>query len=127
MVLNNVFQTNELISKALHATQLRNSVITHNIANVDVPGFRRGVVEFESYFQNELDRSERTGSRINTRNIQPSLSFSNENLPHRLDGNNVDIEHEMVSLYQNSARYETMAISLMNNYRRINVVLNSNI
>lgn len=127
MLLNNVFATNELITSALQASQKRHNVITHNIANVDVPGFRRGVVEFESMFQEELSRAERNGGRFDLRNVTPTLTFSQMDLPHRMDGNNVDIELEMVALYQNSARYETMSISLMNNYRRINAVLNSNI
>ena len=127
MVMNNVFATNDLISEALQAAQLRNSVISHNIANVDVPGFRRGIVEFENVFRDEIERAGAEGRRVDTSRVTPTITFSNVDLPHRNDGNNVDIEVEMVSLYQNSARYETMSVSLMNNYRRINAVLSANI
>ena len=126
MVMNNVFATNDLISQALQASQLRNSVISHNIANVDVPGFRRGIVEFESMFKEEIDRATREGDR-EFREVEPTVNFNGMDLPHRNDGNNVDIEVEMVSLYQNSARFEAMSVSLMNNYRRINAVLTANI
>jgi len=127
MVLNNLFANNDLIGKAMEATSLRHDAILNNIANVDVPGFQRGIVEFESYLERELSRNGDQPGNINFNNIRPSIHTSNEHLAHRLDGNNVDIEMEMVGLYQNSTRYDVLANSLMNNYRRINAAINSNI
>lgn len=127
MLFNNLFTKNDLIGKAMHATTIRHDAILNNIANIDVPGFQRSIVEFETYLDRELSRVENHGGSINIGNIQPSVRVSHENLAHRLDGNNVDIEMEMVSLYQNSARYDVMANSIMNNYRRINAAINSNI
>lgn len=127
MIFNSLFKTNDIIGQAMHATTARHNVILNNIANVDVPGFKRSVVEFESYLSKELDRVEYQGGKVNFNNLQPSIHISNENLSHRLDGNNVDIEMEMVSLYQNSTRYDVMANSIMNNYRRISTAINSNI
>ena len=127
MLLNNVFHNNEIIAQAMRATQIRNNVISHNIANVDVPGFRRSVVKFETLLDRELTSAARENRAVNLSNTAPQIYTSNENLQHRLDGNNVDIEAEMVALYQNSTRYDAMAISLSNNYRRINSVMTSNI
>lgn len=126
-MLNSVFTNNNILSSAMHATQLRNNVISHNIANVDVPGFKRSIVEFENLLQQELDQARATNSGVNFRNLVPKIHRSNETLFHRLDGNNVDIEVEMAALYQNSTRFEVMLTSTMNNYRRISTVLNSNI
>ncbi|MCL1936570.1 MAG: flagellar basal body rod protein FlgB [Defluviitaleaceae bacterium] len=127
MVLNNIFLNNEILGQSLKASQLRNTVISHNIANVDVVGFRRSLVEFENILETELTSAREENRRVNLKNVSPVVHISAENTMHRNDGNNVDIEMEMVALYQNSARYEVMSMSLMNNYRRINVVLNSNI
>lgn len=127
MILNNMFTTNNIIGEAMNATSVRHNTILNNIANVDVPHFQRSTVAFESYLSKELDRSENNGGSVNLNNIQPSIHISNETLAHRIDGNNVDIEVEMVSLYQNSTRYDVMSNSLMNNYRRINSAINSNI
>jgi flagellar basal-body rod protein FlgB len=126
-MLNNVFTNNDIISTAMQATQLRHNVISHNIANVDVPGFKRSIVEFENLLQQEIDRAESTNTSVNLNNLRPNIHLSNETLFHRLDGNNVDIEVEMAALYQNSTRFEVMSMSVMNNYRRIGTVLNSNI
>lgn len=127
MIFNSLFKTNDIIGQAMNAATVRHNVILNNIANVDVPGFNRSIVEFESYLSQEFDKIRSQGGRVNINNLRPSIHISNENLTHRLDGNNVDIEMEMVSLYQNSTRYDVMSNSLMNNYRRINTVINSNI
>jgi len=127
MVLNNMFEVNNFISVGLQATALRNSVINNNIANAETPGFTRSIVEFESHLSNEIVRARQSGTDINFANIMPTVQLSMESVANGLDANNVDIEMEMASLYINSARFEAMSISVMNNYRRINVALNSNI
>ena len=127
MNLNNIFIKNELIGAAMVGSQFRNQVISHNIANVDVPGFQRGVVEFENLLLNEIEQADHQGRRVNVNSVAPRLHVSQDRLIHRNDGNNVDIELEMVALYQNSTRFEVMSSSLINNYNRINVALNSNI
>ena len=127
MNLNNIFTKNEVLGASMVGAQFRNNVINHNIANVDVPGFRRSVVEFENLLLQEIETADRNGRRANLSAIAPELHVTHHVLPHRNDGNNVDIELEMVALYQNSTRFEVMSSSLINNYNRINVVLNSNI
>ncbi|MCL2610393.1 MAG: flagellar basal body rod protein FlgB [Defluviitaleaceae bacterium] len=126
-MLNNLFATNNVLGLGLSALQLRDTVISNNIANIDTPGFRRDIVEFENALLDELNVAVRTGTAINLDNVHPTVHTTLHNNPLRLDGNNIDIEMEMVALYQNEARYNTIAISLMNNFRRINTVLNSNI
>lgn len=127
MNLNNLFVKNEILGASMTGAQFRNTVINHNIANVDVPNFRRGVVEFESMLLEEINEANTQGRRVNISHVTPRMHVSHNVLPHRNDGNNVDIELEMVALYQNSTRFEVMSSSLINNYNRINLVLNSNI
>ncbi|MCL1924799.1 MAG: flagellar basal body rod protein FlgB [Defluviitaleaceae bacterium] len=126
-MLNNLFSVNNVLGLGLQAVQLRGTVIANNIANIDTPGFRRNVVSFENELANEINTARRTGTPINLDNVRPAVQTLASNNPLRMDGNNIDIEAEMVALYQNSARYDSISISLMNNFRRINTVLNSNI
>lgn len=126
-MLNNLFAVNNVLGLGLSALQLRGTVISDNIANINTPGFRRNVVEFENTLLDEISAARGTGTPINLDDIRPSVQTIFENHPLRLDGNNIDIELEMAALYQNSARYDTISISLMNNFRRINSVLASNI
>jgi len=118
MFISRIHQQNDLISKALNATALRNDVIQNNIANVDTPGFRRSNVVFETEFANAVEAAGRTGS---LRSIEPRVATQHANFTYRIDGNNVDIESEMVALFQNAVRYDVMVMSVLNNYRRINL------
>lgn len=126
-MLNNLFSVNNVLGLGLSALQLRDTVISDNIANINTPGFRRNVVEFENLLLNEISTSRTRGTSINLNNVEPFVHTVFENHPLRLDGNNIDIELEMAALYQNSARYDAISISLMNNFRRINTVLTTNI
>jgi len=118
----------DTLTLAMNNALLRNEVINHNIANADTPGFTRSVVEFELFLNNEIERARNQGGPINLGNVQPpTVHFSTEILAHRLDGNNVDIEMEMVHLFQNSTRYEVLSLSMMANSQRIDTVMNSNI
>ena len=117
MFLNKMSLQNDLVGLAMHASALANDVIQNNIANVDVPNFKRSTVVFESVFQNVVDTARSTGVLQRDR-IVPRVVVQHQNLSHRLDGNNVDIETEMVALYQNSVRFEVMASMLLNNSQR---------
>ena len=117
-----IFSQNAVLGRAVRAAGLRGEIIAYNIANNDTPNFKKRAVKFESYLQRELDQARRTGT-INLSRLEPSIRTIHQNYRYRLDGNNVDIEAEMVDLYQNAIRYETMIDSMNHNTRRFNLVL----
>ena len=82
-----------LIQQRLHETAIRHAVVSHNIANVNTPGFTASEVVSFSDSLSSLGKAE------DERNaqIRPQEGTST-----RLDGNNVDIDKEMGSLTKNS-------------------------
>lgn len=124
MILDNLFVYNDIIGTAMQASAIRNDVIQNNIANNDVPNYKKKTVVFEETLSGILDRANRTG-RLELDKAVPSIKVIHENFSYRIDGNNVDHETEMVDLYENSVRYDTMASSIINNYKRINLVLSA--
>ncbi|MCL2565200.1 MAG: flagellar basal body rod protein FlgB [Defluviitaleaceae bacterium] len=122
MIFDSMLSHNKIIGAAMNAATVRSNVINNNIANADVPNFTKSTVVFEELLARELDGARRTGN-VNLSNITPRVVSNMEGYSFRVDGNNVDIESEMVELYKNAARYDVMANSLMGNYRRINAVL----
>ena len=122
MLMERFHTQNAILGASLQASSLRHNVISNNIANAEVPGFKRRVVDFETSLDNALRAGELTG-RFDINRTEASIRFENPNFRQRMDGNNTDIETEMVSMYQNSARYETMVNSLSHNYDRLNLVL----
>jgi flagellar basal-body rod protein FlgB len=122
MVIDRLFIQNDLLGSAMQAAAVRNDVTVNNITNADTPGFKKKAVRFESFFEQELD-SARTLSDIDLKKLSPTVQTEHSGFNYRLDENNVDIESEMAALYQNSAKYDTLAQGVINNYKRINLVL----
>ncbi|PHO07773.1 flagellar basal-body rod protein FlgB [Thermoanaerobacterium thermosaccharolyticum] len=112
------FNTVDLMSKALDVSELRNEVISNNIANVDTPGFKRSDVNFESILNDTINSNKLAGFvtdknhiPINSKsidNIEPQIVQDNSTSM-RLDGNNVDIDVEMSNLAKNQLYYSALA------------------
>jgi flagellar basal-body rod protein FlgB len=83
------------------ATQ-RHSTLTANLANVNTPGYKRKDVDFNLTLEEAIGESKGAG-RFNS-NHSP---ISNENNI-RLDGNNVDLEKEVMALAETELRYQAL-------------------
>ena len=112
------FNTVDLMSKALDVSELRNEVISNNIANVDTPGFKRSDVNFESILNDAINSNKLAGfvtdknhipiNSASIENIEPQIVQDNSTSM-RLDGNNVDIDVEMSNLAKNQLYYDALA------------------
>jgi len=124
MINNRLYQTTDIINKALQGTWARNETISANIANVDTPGYKRQDVVFETYLREAMKGtgkiSQEDLSRITPKKIQDMSSAS-----YRLDGNTVDIDTEMGYLAENQLRYNALISQVNYNFSRIKSVLNA--
>ncbi len=93
--MNDVTMT--ALHSALRGLSTRQRVIADNVANIQTPGFRAGRVEFESTLAAALEGDD---SPV----IEPTTSRSNAAT--RLDGNNVNLDDETVSMLETTMRYE---------------------
>jgi flagellar basal-body rod protein FlgB len=89
-----------LLSKLLDLTAAKNKVIANNIANTNTPGFKK----FEVSFQKELRKAVESKNINKVKNIQESITMSKDKST-RKDGNNVDLDKELVTFYQMSDRH----------------------
>lgn len=112
---------------ALNGLASRQRVISNNLANVDTPGFKASDVEFEqelqraiaqdgaqsassqlapvSYRPGQIPIEGDTPSAIDS--VRPQL-VRPDNTETRLDGNNVDIDKEMVQLAETTISYNSL-------------------
>ncbi len=136
MFFDNSFGKNlELLHRSMDTSVYRRSVISDNIANADTPNFKRSVVNFESELKRALDSEKKSGMEgaltndrhiafnkpMNWRDVKPRkvldyLTSSDNN------GNNVDIEEEMMLATQNQLEYNLMVNSLSNQFYQITKV-----
>ncbi|MFA5517997.1 MAG: flagellar basal body rod protein FlgB [Spirochaetota bacterium] len=130
--------TNYLLEKSLDVESTRRKVISNNIANVDVPHFKRSEVNFESELKRAIRQREDASNRLpailtdekhipffverDLKTVQPRINLDYTTI-YRNDGNNVDIEKEMVDASKNMMRYNAFVTSLNHNYKMIKLVM----
>jgi flagellar basal-body rod protein FlgB len=86
------------LHSALNGLALRQRVIADNIANIQTPGYHAKKVEFE----NALAGAVADGSGATPATVANSLE------PTRLDGNNVNLDHETLANVDTGLRYQLM-------------------
>ena len=100
-------QTTQLLGKLLDVAAIRHKVIANNIANVNTPGFRKSRVLFED----SLKRALAEGELDKVQHLRALVEESGAPAV-RNDGNNVDIDREMVGLAVNALRHRAAGEAL---------------
>jgi flagellar basal-body rod protein FlgB len=109
-VVDPIFQSDnyQMARKLMDAAVLRQDAIASNIANAETPGYRR--LEVASDFAAELRSQMATGGLIGkTDSLKPSLAEDRNARSVRPDGNNVEIERELLEMNRNTVEYDFLA------------------
>jgi flagellar basal-body rod protein FlgB len=133
---NNFGKTVDMLHRSMDVTLLRREVIANNIANADTPNFKRSVVNFEAQLKRAIESQTRDTipakmtdplhipfhRPIDYRTVKPRrvldyLTTSKNN------GNNVDLEEEMMSSLHNQLSYQMMTQAVAAQFAQVNMVL----
>ena len=138
MNVNNFFsKTIDLLHRGMDATSIRGAVYANNLANANVPNFKRTEVNFESELKRALDTEKqkpvlelkrthpdhisnwqpRDYQEVQPRRVLDYLTQSNNN------GNNVNPEEEFNLLLKSQLRYMLLAQSANFEFGQVNMVL----
>lgn len=126
MIDSNAFNYINILTKVADASWKRNEVIANNIANVDMPGYKRKDVKFESLLMTALKGDGSLNERVanvRTDKLNAQVYTDYANLSYRLDGNNVDIDTEEANLAENQIRYYALLDSITQEFSRLKTVL----
>jgi len=135
--MNTFVKTVDLLHRALSANVVRRAVIADNIANADVPNFKRSTVNFESELKRALDSGrqrpaleltqtdarhfnnhrERDWRDVQIRRVVDFTSVYTNN------GSNVDPEQEFMLALQNQMTFELLASAVDFEFSQITRVL----
>ena len=107
MMISGGDPTNRAIHAALHGLDARRAAHENNIANVETPGYKARSVQFESELRRAMERG---GVPM----VEAEVSVSNA--PGRANGNNVNVENEMVSLTKTALTQELLVRALNDKY-----------
>ena len=128
MINSSAFNYINVLDKAADATWIRNEVLSNNIANATTPGYKRQDVEFEAELKRALKYSRSVSmddkvADLKTTKLNPRTYIDSANYSYRLDGNNVDIETENVTLAANQLRYNGLIDSMNQEFRNLQMVM----
>jgi len=135
--MNTFARTIDLLHRAMDVSTVRRQVIANNMANADVPDFKRSVVNFESELKRALNSErqrpalelnlthekhipnfkERDYRDVQIRRVLDYTSTYNNN------GNNVDPEQEVMLATQNQMAYTMYAQAAAFEFSQINQIL----
>ena len=123
----------DVMQRGMGAANLRQEVISHNIANVNTPNFKKSDVIFEDLLAKELDL-DATGRLkvVRTHDRHMPIAFRGRaaakveldpSSSMRYDKNNVDIDVEMASLAKNSLDFNALARQVGAEFSRMRTVV----
>jgi flagellar basal-body rod protein FlgB len=130
-------KTVSLLKKSMDVTILRRDVIANNIANADVPNFKRSDVNFETSLKAALD-SENTRPALELAVTDPKHMQIGKPMDYSLveprrvldwlstaknNGNNVDPEQEFMDSLRNQLQYTMMTQATNFEFNQVNLVL----
>ncbi|WP_080146607.1 flagellar basal body rod protein FlgB [Marinilactibacillus piezotolerans] len=117
-----------LLHRALDASDLRQEMVSNNIANVNTPGYKAKRVEFESLLTEAMNGTglSRTNDRHFGANSINEVTARVEEQEGNMvgdDGNNVAIDTEMAELSANNLYYQSLISQTSAQYSMLRSVL----
>lgn len=110
-----------MAQKSLDYLWKKQEVTSHNLANVDTPGFKKKKVSFEEVFNNRLRAASQTKSNDAMKQaIQGSeyLVYTDYDSSARIDENNVNADVEGTELLRTGLHYQYLLQSVTNDIKR---------
>lgn len=137
MFINNSYgRVVDILHRTMDVSMLRRSVIADNISNSDTPNFKRSNVNFEAQLKRAFDsqtkpalEAKMTNEKhipfyqpVDYRSVGPRrvLDYLTQS---KSNGNNVDIEEEMMLALKNQLNYQLLTQAISNQFNQINMVL----
>lgn len=136
--MNTFTRSIDLLQRAMDATSLRYQVSANNLANSEVPNFKRSTVNFESELKRAFESEEKTRNgfqltRTDSRHIALNVPYDYRNVePRRVldytttakaNGNNVDAETEANNILQIQMQYRLLTQLTGFEFSQLNTVM----
>lgn len=96
-----------LAKKLLDVSHAKQNAFASNLANVETPGYKR--IDIDSSFDSQLKRAAGSNDIEGIRNLSYRTVTDLNSPSQRADGNNVQIDQELLSMQKNAIQYEFLA------------------
>jgi flagellar basal-body rod protein FlgB len=116
--------TYNLIKNSMDVSVLRQKVISHNIANVNTKGYKKFDVVLDETLSNDANLKVADEKHIIANESSNDIKIvRDESSSMRKDGNNVDVDSEMMNLASNSMMYNALVSELNNRFSMTRYVI----
>lgn len=126
-MLDNIYARIDFLKKGLEGVSKRNEIIANNIANIDTANYKAKDINFEQVLSRHLIDS--NNNQTDTQNIKQRFNqfsiYERSGLQENINGNNVDIDNEMIALSENKMKYDLIAEALKTQLKLLNIVINA--
>lgn len=114
-----------LLNRSLDGLWLRQQATMENIANYSTPGYKSKFIDFENSLADKLNSLEKEKASEVKEQIDSSsiILGQNENQTLRLDGNNVDLEKENLTLAKTQLQYMYTVTEINSYFLRLKSVI----
>lgn len=111
----------ELAKTLLDASALRHQALATNLANIETPGFKR--VDLAPDFERQLAQLSDQATPEQVASLTPTLAEDQTARAVRPDGNNVQMDHELVEMNRNSLEYDFLAQYASDSLKRLRTAI----
>lgn len=110
-----------LAKKLLDVSQARHEAISGNLANAETPGYKR--VDIKANFSEELKKLAGSNDVESISKLQTILENDLNSPSVRPDGNNVQLDSELMKMSENAMQYEFLTQYTANSMKRIKTAI----
>lgn len=96
----------QAVKKLLDVAAMRHEALASNIANVETPGYKR--LDLDKTFEAELRSDLRAGDVRDAAGLQPRIAEDSTARTMRSDGNNVQLDRELLAMTENSTNFDVL-------------------
>lgn len=120
--------TYKILKTALNVSNTRSNLISTNIANVNTPNYKSQQIQFETLLKESMSKDTFQLATTNKRHIggdsyQPTI-IENRQTSLKENGNNVDLDVEMVNQSTNSLYYSALTAQMNGRLSMASYVVN---
>lgn len=116
------------LRRQLTLAAAKQTVSASNLANVDTPGFRAQVLDFartlDSSLGGTLKLTSTHASHLGTVEAEAAATREADGLPSRRDGNNVQIDRELLAMTQAQGEFSRAQTVLAAKFRLVRYAIN---
>lgn len=111
----------ELAKTLLDAAAMRHEAIATNLANIETPGFKR--VDIAPDFEKQLARLGDDPTSSDIASLSPKIVEDQVTRAVRPDGNNVQLDRELLVMNRNNLEYDFLATYASDSLKRLKAAI----